>query len=154
MTEKKLTRRELARAAALAGITVGIGSPLLAAAGGEKRFGNEVKPPDQQGWEKHTPEIKAPKKVKAGTPFTVTVTVGATRRHPNTVSHHIKWIQLFAVQANDRPMVHVGTFDFGPTFADPSVSVPVMLEKSARIYALGYCNLHGVWDGSARVEVE
>jgi superoxide reductase len=34
------------------------------------------------------------------------------------------------------------------------VTFTVMLSKSSTLYALEYCNVHGVWDNSAEVEVE
>ena len=118
------------------------------------RFGEVVVPPEKEGKEKHVPHIEAPDKVKAGESFRVTVLVGKEVPHPNTIEHHIKWIQVYAKQEGARPVVHVGTFDLGPTYAAPKVTFPVMLKKSATLYALGYCNVHGVWDNSVSVEVE
>ena len=118
------------------------------------RFGDVLIPPEQEGKEKHVPHIQAPAKVKAGEAFQVTVTVGKEVPHPNTIEHHIKWIQVYAKEEGGRPVVHVGTFDLGPTFADPKVTFTAMLRKSSTLYALEYCNVHGVWDNSAKVEVE
>ncbi|MGC8662978.1 MAG: class II SORL domain-containing protein [Thermoplasmata archaeon] len=120
-----------------------------------KRFGDMVYTGEKEGKEKHVPVIEAPKKVKAGQWFTVTVTVGKDVPHPNLVEHHIKWIQIYA-QVDGRPYnpVHVATFDFGPTFADPSVTFRMKLDKKTTVYALGYCNVHGVWENSVEIEVE
>lgn len=118
------------------------------------RFGDVIIPPEKEGREKHVPHIEAPAKVKAGEPFQVTVIVGKEVPHPNTIEHHIKWIQVYTKYEGARPVVHVGTFDLGPTFADPKVTFTAMLEKSSTLYALEYCNIHGVWDNSAEVEVE
>lgn len=118
------------------------------------RFGDVLIPPEQEGREKHVPHIEVPAKVKAGEAFQVTVTVGKEVPHPNTIEHHIKWIQVYAKEEGARPVVHVGTFDLGPTFADPKVTFTAMLRKSSTLYALEYCNIHGVWDNSAKVEVE
>jgi len=118
------------------------------------RFGDVIAPPEKEGKEKHVPQIEAPATVKAGEPFEVTVIVGKEVAHPNTIEHHIKWVQIYAKEDGARPVVHVGTFDLGPTYAAPTVTIPLILEKSATIYALEYCNLHGVWDNAAEVTVE
>jgi superoxide reductase len=117
------------------------------------RFGDVVIPPDKEGREKHVPHVEAPAKVKSGEPFAVTVIVGKEIPHPNTIAHHIKWIQLYAKEEG-RPVVHVATIDLGPTYAAPTVTLPVMLKKNSTLYALEYCNLHGVWDNSVEVVVE
>jgi len=118
------------------------------------RFGDVIIPPDREGKEKHVPQIAAPASVKAGEPFQVTVAVGKEVPHPNTVEHHIKWIQVYAKEEGARPVVHIGTFDFAPTLASPNVTFTAMLKKSATLYALEYCNIHGVWDNSVEVKVE
>ncbi len=119
-----------------------------------KRFAEVITAPEQEGKEKHVPQIEAPASVKAGEAFEVTVVVGKEVPHPNTIEHHIKWIQVFAKMEGPKPVVHVGTFDLGPTYAAPTVTFPMMLEKPATIFALEYCNIHGVWDNSVEVAVE
>ena len=105
--------------------------------------------------EKHVPIIKAPEKVKAGEEFEIIINVGEKVPHPNTVEHHIKWIQVFAeVEERAYNPVHIATFDFGPTFAEPKVKFKMKLDKSANLIALEYCNLHGLWENSVRIEVE
>jgi superoxide reductase len=117
------------------------------------RFGDFVNPPEKEGKEKHVPVIEAPASVKSGEPFAVTVTVGKEVPHPNTVEHHIKWVQVFAAIEGRPNIVHIATFDLGPTFAEPKVTFVMKLEKSATLLALEYCNIHGVWDNAAQVKV-
>ena len=122
--------------------------------GSGKRFGDVVIPPEQElGKEKHVPIIDAPSTVKANEPFTITVEVGKTVPHPNTVEHHIKWIQLYAQYEDSRYVVELGTFNFGPTMAQPKVTLSIMLKSNATIYALEHCNIHGLWDYSVNVTV-
>lgn len=104
--------------------------------------------------EKHTPAIEAPSAVKTDEPFRVTVVVGKEVAHPNTVEHHIRWIRVF-VEEEDRAYnpIHVGTYEMGPTYAEPNVTFPLKLKKSSTIYALGYCNLHGIWENSVDITV-
>lgn len=117
-----------------------------------KRFGELINPPEKEGKEKHIPVIEAPAEVKSGVFFQVTVTVGKEVKHPNTVEHHIKWIQVY-IAAPGKPLVHVGSFDLGPTYSDPAVTFPLKLEQSATLYALEYCNIHGVWDNAMEITV-
>lgn len=162
MSRTKLSRRELVKKAALTGAAVGSSVSLYGAAYGSgsstgsstpSQFGKQLIQPEHEGKEKHVPIITAPGKVKKGEPFEVEVVVGKEKRHPNTIVHHIKWIQLFAKESDDTPMVHVATYDMGPTYAEPHVRFPVMLERTAKLYVLAYCNLHGVWENSLTVTV-
>lgn len=104
--------------------------------------------------EKHVPVIRVPEKVRAGEEFEVTINVGEKVPHPNTVEHHIKWIQIFAeIGGRNHNPVHVATFDLGPTVAEPKVKFRMKLDKSATLIALEYCNLHGVWENTVRIGV-
>lgn len=118
------------------------------------RFGDFIMPAEKEGKEKHVPYIEVPDTVKKGEFFEVTVVVGKEVPHPNTIEHHIKWIQIFAV-IEGRPYnpVHVATFDLGPTYGDPTVTFRMKLEASAKIFALEYCNIHGVWENYKEVKV-
>jgi len=91
--------------------------------------------------------------VKAGEKFTLTVEIGNTVPHPNTVEHHIKWIQLYAQYEGSRYVVELGNFIFGPTIAQPKVTLTIMLKSNAIIYALEHCNIHGLWDNSVEIKV-
>ncbi len=123
-----------------------------------ERFGDQIYTREKEaelGGEKHTPHIKAPDRVKAGEEFEVSIIVGKDIPHPNTVEHHIKWIQVF-IREEDRPYnpIHIATFDLGPGYAEPKVTFKMKLVKSATLFALEYCNVHGVWENSKRIEVE
>jgi superoxide reductase len=118
------------------------------------RFADVVIPSEQEGKEKHVPHIDAPARVKVGEPFEVTVIVGKEVPHPNTVEHHIKWIQVYAKEDGPKPVAHVATFDLGPTYAVPKITFPMILQKTATLHVLEYCNVHGVWDNFFKIEVE
>jgi len=148
-----MKRREIIRNSALFAGAAVTGN-VLAQQGGSDRLGGAIIPPSQEmGQEKHVPIIDAPSSVKAGEPFMVTITVGKVVPHPNTIEHHIKWIQLFALESGSRYAVEVAKTDFFPTFASPAVTVPVMLKKDSTLYALEHCNIHGLWDYSVKVKV-
>lgn len=118
-----------------------------------EKFGNLFKTGEHEGKEKHVPVITAPNNVKAGEFFEVTVQVGDEVPHPNTIEHHIKWIQVYAKDEDGR-VVHVGTFDLGPTYADPKVTFPMKITRSSTLYAIAYCNIHGLWESSVKVTVD
>lgn len=117
------------------------------------RLGDVISPPEKEGREKHVPHIEAPTKVRAGEAFQVVVTVGKETAHPNTIGHHIKWVQIFVKEDGPRPVIHMATFDFAPGYAEPRASFTLMLNESSHIIATGYCNVHGLWDNSVKVEV-
>jgi len=118
------------------------------------RLGDVIVPPEKEGKEKHVPHIEAPSKVKKGEPFEVTVIVGKETPHPNTIEHHIKWVQVHAKEDGERPVINVANFDFGPTYAEPRITFKMMLQKSSEVFAMEYCNIHGLWDNSVKIEVE
>ena len=151
-----MKRREIIRnTAILAGAAASAGTVFAAESkGSSARLGESIIPPAKEmGKEKHVPIIDAPSSATAGKPFNVTITVGKTVPHPNTVEHHIKWIQLYAQEDGSQYAAEVAKFDFGATLASPTVTVPVMLKKNSTLYALEHCNIHGIWDYSVKVSV-
>ena len=101
---------------------------------------------------KHTPIIEAPAKVKANEPFAVKIKVGGIDgvEHPNTLSHWINWVALYA---GDRAISRIV---FGAEMTDGYiVTINVTLTASATLRAQEFCNLHGVWEGKeVKVTVE
>ena len=101
---------------------------------------------------KHVPVIEAPKKVKANEPFMVKVKVGGLEgvEHPNTLSHWINWVALYAGERL------ISKVEFGAELSDQYiVNLSVTLNESATLRAQEFCNLHGVWEGkAAKVMVE
>ena len=123
-----------------------------------KKFGDLIYTPEHaegeaaKKAETHTPKIEAPEKVKAGEPFKVTVKVGP---HPNTVEHSIRWVELYYYEEG-RPFnpVFVGRVFFAPGYMEPEVTFTMKVEKPGTLYALAYCNLHGVWENRKEIKVE
>jgi superoxide reductase len=103
--------------------------------------------------EKHVPTIDCPDIVKANEEFEVEVQVGKEIKHPNTVEHHIEWIDLFAQYEGDPNTVHVGRYIFGPVAGEPYVKAKIRLSKSATLIALSHCNIHGLWENTKKVTV-
>ncbi|MCW4034753.1 MAG: class II SORL domain-containing protein [Candidatus Bathyarchaeota archaeon] len=93
---------------------------------------------------KHVPIIEAPAQVKANEPFNVKIKVGGIDgiEHPNTLSHWINWVALYA---EDRLIAKI---EFGAELTNQYVvNVHVTLPETATLRAQEFCNLHGVWEG-------
>jgi len=116
--------------------------------------------------EKHIPVIEVPDKVKKGELFKVTVTVGKEIAHPNTTEHHISWIEIYFQPEGEKFPYQIGKFDFvahgesvnGPNtstiYTNPEVTLSFKTEKLGTIYAISYCNIHGLWQNSKEIELE
>ncbi len=101
--------------------------------------------------ESHTPKIEAPDTVKADEPFRVRVKVGP---HPNKLEHSIRRIELYYYE-EDRPFnpVLLGCFEFTPASMEPEIEVVLRLKRKGVLYAISYCNLHGLWEARKEINV-
>lgn len=101
---------------------------------------------------KHVPIIDAPNMVKVDEPFVVKIKVGGIDgvEHPNTLSHWINWITLYAGERV------ISRTEFGAELTDKyEVTVNVTLKEPTVLRAQEFCNLHGVWEGKPKkVSVE
>ncbi|HHU78286.1 MAG: class II SORL domain-containing protein [Caldicoprobacterales bacterium] len=109
--------------------------------------------------EKHVPVIHAPEKVKAGEGFELKISIGDAIKHPNTLEHHIAWFKVFYVEEGGKFPVELVTFNFSAhgefgAFTEPEGTALVKLNKSGKIYAVSYCNIHGLWENAADIVVE
>lgn len=115
--------------------------------------------------EKHVPVIEAPDKIKKGEFTRVTVIVGKEIPHPNTTEHHIRWISVFFLPDGEKFPYQIGKFEFsahGESVQGPNTSTvftnsegvcSFKTEKSGTVLASSYCNIHGIWQNSKKVEV-
>ncbi len=115
--------------------------------------------------EKHVPVIEAPEQVKPGEGFQVTVSVGKEAPHPNTTEHHIAWISIYFHPEGEKFPYQVARFEFaahgastvGPNtstiYADPVGTFSMRTEKSGTLYAVSFCNIHGLWESQKRIGV-
>jgi len=94
----------------------------------------------------HTPVISAPDSVKAGEPFTVTVTVGQTP-HPSLPEHSVQWIGLYAGD------VELARITLTPVMTRPVVTFTVVLEESTTLRALEQPNHSAAWEASKTINV-
>ncbi|MFW6138842.1 MAG: class II SORL domain-containing protein [Spirochaetota bacterium] len=115
--------------------------------------------------EKHVPVIECPDQVDSGETFGVTVTIGKEISHPNTTEHHIRWISTYFKPDDEKFSYVVGNFEFsahgestrganqGPVYTHHAVTSHMNINKNGTLYALSYCNIHGLWESSKKIEV-
>ena len=111
--------------------------------------------------EKHVPVIEMPKAVKKDEVLRLTVSVGKQIAHPNTTAHHIAWIEVYFHPDGEKFPVLIGRYDFSAhgagaqgvdtstVYTAPEVSVAFKAGKPGKVMALSYCNIHGLWTGTA-----
>ena len=112
--------------------------------------------------EKHVPVIDIAE-AKAGEEVSLSVAVGKEIAHPNTTEHHICWIEVYFQPEGSKVPYQIGSFNFtahgagadGPNtstvYSVPSVNVKIKTEKPGTVLASSYCNIHGLWQGSAEL---
>ena len=109
-----------------------------------------VKTGQDEGKEKHVPRITIDKGHKEGKDI-VRVVVGHEVPHPNTVEHHICWIELYGVK-KDNQVINLGRAAWAPVYSNPNVRFQInQIEEFKAFQALAYCNIHGVWENSLEV---
>ncbi len=118
----------------------------------EKEFSlTELNKPDWNNLtvmaKKHTPIIDAPSKVKSSEPFAAKIKVGGIEgvEHPNTLSHWINWVALYAGERL------ISRIEFGSELSNGyNVAIDIKLQESATLRVQEFCNLHGVWEGKPK----
>lgn len=120
-------------------------------------FGSLIYTPEQASGEAiskvetHAPKMDAPDEVKAGEPLGVKISVGP---HPNTIQHSMRWIEVYYEEEGRKfNPVYIAKIDPAPEYADPEITLSIKLKGSGTLYALGYCNLHGLWETRKKIRV-
>jgi len=115
--------------------------------------------------EKHVPVIEVPDKAKKSEFFKVTVSVGKEIPHPNTTEHHIRWIDVYFLAENEKFPYQIGKFELashgestqGPNtstvYTHPAIVCNFKTEKSGTIFASSYCNIHGLWQSTFKIQL-
>ncbi|MDO4661992.1 MAG: class II SORL domain-containing protein [Tissierellia bacterium] len=101
--------------------------------------------------EKHVPELEV-KKLEDNK-YEITAVVGKEITHPNTLEHHIAWIKVFFIPEGAKLPIEIANYNFsahGETdvFTEPVAKGVLKTETKGMLYALSYCNIHGLWEGS------
>lgn len=81
-------------------------------------------------------------------------TLGKEIAHPNTISHHIRWIKIHFKEDEGEFATEVASAEFGahgesaegadkgPVYTNHEVTVSMKTAKSGTIYSMSYCNIH------------
>lgn len=129
------------------------------------RFGDLLQQADWKS-EKHAPVLEAPESAGVDEPITITASIGKEIAHPNTTEHHISWIEIhfkpdsgkFSHQLSSSRFTAHGESAQGPNqgaaYTEPVCTTKVKLKESGTLYATSYCNIHGLWESQARIEVK
>lgn len=108
------------------------------------QFGEILKSAQSEGKEKHVPVIEVHKGKGEGGADMVHVIVGKETPHPNTIEHHISWIEVYGVK-QDGQVINLGRSEFAPGITSPNTRFQVAADQFKAFCAVSYCNLHGVW---------
>ncbi|MEA2005917.1 MAG: class II SORL domain-containing protein [Acidobacteriota bacterium] len=108
------------------------------------KFADILKGAEAEGKEKHVPVIEIDRGRGREDVDIVRVVVGKDVPHPNTVEHHIAWMELYGIK-KDGQVVDLGRAAFAPTHTDPNIRFQVTVGEFKAFCALAYCNIHGVW---------
>lgn len=114
------------------------------------KVGDLLKSGVSEGKEKHVPVIELHKGKGEGGADLVHVIVGKEVAHPNTVEHHIVWIQLFGVK-KDGQTIALGSANFAPAYTSPNARFQVVASDFKAFCALSYCNIHGLWENCVEI---
>ena len=102
--------------------------------------------------EGHTPKIEFPDKIRAGESIEIKVSVGP---HPNTLEHSIRWIKVYIYEEgrafNPQSLFRV---ELTPGLTEPNVAIKLNLKNGGVLYAMEYCNLHGLWASKKEFSIE
>ncbi len=102
--------------------------------------------------ETHTPKIECPDIVKANEPFEVRISI---TKHPNKLEHSIRYVDVFFVEEGRAfNPIKVAKVQFTPEYVETEAVIKLKIQKSGKIIALAYCNLHGLWENYKEVRVE
>jgi superoxide reductase len=116
--------------------------------------------------EKHVPVIECPNTLKADEICEVKVSIGKEIAHPNTTEHHIAWISVLFKPDGEKFPYHIGQFMFnahgasaqGPNtstiYTHHAITTSLKTSKSGTLLAIGYCNIHGLWQSSKTITVK
>jgi superoxide reductase len=116
--------------------------------------------------EKHVPVIECPEIFNAGETVEVKVAVGKDISHPNTTEHHIRWMRVYFVPDDSNFAYDIGNFEFnahgespagankGPVYTHHKVKFMFKTDKPGSLNIISYCNIHGLWESSKRIQVK
>ena len=115
--------------------------------------------------EKHVPVIECPDTFQKGEFTSIKVTLGKAVAHPNTTEHHIRWITLHFQPEGAKASSEIGQFQFaahgesakgpneGSVYTHHEATCSMKTDEPGTLYAVAYCNIHGLWQSSKPITV-
>lgn len=105
--------------------------------------------------EKHVPELEYSE--CGENTYQVTAQVGKEIEHPNTFEHHIAWIKVFFLEEGKKLPVEIASYNFSAhgeseLYTKPIAQTTFKSSKKGTLYALSYCNIHGLWENSLEIK--
>jgi superoxide reductase len=82
------------------------------------------------------------------------------------VEHHIAWIRLYFQPEGEKFTRELASGEFaahgasaksagaGSALTEPAVTATVSLTSPGTLYAVGYCNIHGLWESAKEIQVD
>lgn len=116
--------------------------------------------------EKHVPVIESPDSVTKGEAFDVRISIGKEVAHPNTTEHHINWLSLYFKEEDGKFLREVAHIEFsahgedasgadeGPVYTHHKAVASLKISKNGTLYAMSYCNIHGLWESEKPVSIK
>jgi superoxide reductase len=116
--------------------------------------------------EKHVPVIEAPAEAEKGKFFQVKLSVGKEIAHPNTAEHHIRWVELYFLADGEKFPYQIARFEFsshgessqgpnlGTIYTQPEATASFKTDKAGTLMASSFCNIHGLWQNSQKLEIK
>jgi superoxide reductase len=116
--------------------------------------------------EKHVPVIECKDRVKKNELLNVKVSIGKAIDHPNTTEHHIRWIRAVFIPDGGASAFDLGIFEFnahgestqgpnkGPVYTHHEAGFSFKTSEPGTVNAVSYCNIHGLWGSSKKIEVD
>jgi superoxide reductase len=103
--------------------------------------------------------------VKTDEMFEVKLTIGKEIPHPNTTAHHISWVTLYFHPDGEKFSQQVARAEFtahgaavegsdlSTVYTHSTSSVWMKTKKPGTLYAVSYCNIHGLWENEKKITV-
>ena len=94
--------------------------------------------------EKHVPELEYKE-------------LGEGKYEVTALEHHISWIKVFFVPQGAKLPVEVANYNFsahgeGEILTTPKAIGEFKSDKKGTLFALSYCNIHGLWESSLEIK--
>lgn len=111
--------------------------------------------------EKHVPVIELVS--QEAEKIHVRISIGKQIAHPNTIEHHIEYIQVFFKAEGEKFPWQLGNFSFtahgasvagadqSTVYTNYEITFSFNTQKKGKLIAIAYCNIHGLWQSEYEI---